>query len=75
MSEHLVITRTDFASMENHIGAAIAKKNVAVFIDDENGTAFKQVEDWLAAQQPTKLYLGWDKRVYPRFAIEEIKND
>jgi len=67
-----IIVRTDFSVMENSLGNAVSRKNVAMFSNDEKGTAFAQAEDWLKAQEPPTLYLGWNRRVYPHFTIEEI---
>ena len=66
--EVLILERTEFDVMENRhpLSTTILK----VFVDEEHGlTAHGKAADWLAAQSPMKMYLGWDGNVYPRFTL------
>lgn len=66
------LIRIDFDSMENQLGNAICEKEIAVFAGVKDGeVAHLRCAKYLDALPPTKLYLGWNGEVYPKFTTQK----
>lgn len=64
------IIRIDFDSMENH--EPISKKEISVFFDEPNKSAFEKARYWLHnTYKAPNLYIGYDHKVYPQYEITE----
>ncbi len=69
----LTLIKIDFQNMENSESNAISETDIESFSDEENITAFKKLSDYIDEQMyETKMYIGWNKEVYPQFRIKQI---
>lgn len=64
----LVVRRVDFDNMENKIGDAESSKEVRAFGDDVEKTAHLKASEFISGLD-VKMYLGWNREVYPKFIV------
>ena len=62
-----LITKVDFDTDENSIGNAIIKTIVGYTDSVDKATEYIK-------QRQCKKYMGWDKKEYPQYIIDEIDN-
>lgn len=70
MTQALRLVRHGFISLENHNPHTM--EELGIFVDDATETAYVKLERFLAQMEPVQPYLGWDKKVYPRFEVEAV---
>lgn len=70
MTEVVTLIEVGFDGLENHAAAARTERVIGVFVADRHLSAHGVCGDWLRAQPPRALYLGWDGEVYPQFRVE-----
>jgi len=69
----LQIIKVSFRSLENQLGDAISEEVLGTFLDDGSKTAARKVDEFLAEMKPQRLRLEWDREVYPKFKIREVR--
>ena len=65
----LRLIRIDFDNLENRNSRK--EQTLGVFLEGGLNTAQGNASEWLSAQEPTDLYLGHDRQVYPQFKLIE----
>lgn len=61
--------QVDFDNMENR--DPIVRNKIASFAEGDGRTAYAKAEAFLQQLAPVRPYLGWDRRIYPKFVYEE----
>lgn len=65
------LMRIDFDNLENH--NPIKEECIGVFVGSNGLSAHGKVGSWFAKQKSEKLYLGYNKQVYPQFRLVKDK--
>ena len=65
----LQLIKIDFDPLENHNPESA---EIQIFIDEENNTAHNQINTYLE-KQSIKPYLGWNREVYPKYKVKDVK--
>ena len=67
----LKLTVIYFDSMENSVTQAEYILEELLFMDDKEQTAYSKLNQYIQSKD-YKLYLGWNKEVYPKLKVEQV---
>ena len=69
--EAIQVFRDDFDNMENR--KALHSTLLGTFIKKDKLTAQGNAGEFIESLAPTKMYLGWNGKVYPQIRLEKIQ--
>ena len=67
-SDLIRLVRIGFDSLENH--NPVYETEIGIFNSRDGLSSYGRVAEWFRAQEPVKLYTGYDGQVYPQWRLE-----
>lgn len=68
VTEFIRVVKIDWDNSENRDGSI--EYDEGIFVGNAKVTAHRAVWDWFETLPPTKLYLGWNGEVYPKYRLD-----